>query len=230
MPPRDLPRQIPLVLPHETRHGAEDFLIASCNAEAHALVTGWPNWPDRILMLTGAPGSGKSHLAAIWRMASGAAQASSADDGVERLRGHGGGAILLLDDADRDGVDQNALFHLLNLARETSAFVLLAARQPPTLLWPTLPDLASRLRALPVARLEPPSDDMVRSMLVKLLDDRQLRVETGVVDYVARECDRSFGAVRRVVAALDHESLARGRAVGRGLAGDVLKRLREIDD
>lgn len=230
MPPRDHPRQYPLVLPHKARHGAEDFLVAVSNAEAHALVTSWPDWPDRLLLLVGPPGSGKSHVAAIWRELSGAIEAASAEDAVAKLHGAGEGSALLLDDADRDGVDQSALFHLINLARERRAFLLLSARQAPTPLWPTLADLASRLRAMPVARLEEPDETMMRSVLVKLFDDRQIKIEAGVVDYVARECDRSLGAARELVAALDRESLARGRAVGRGLASDVLKRLRGDND
>ncbi|MFD1701501.1 hypothetical protein ACFSCV_00630 [Methylopila henanensis] len=227
---RDIPRQIPLVLPHAPRFGAEDFLVTPANAAAHAIVTSWPRWPDRSLLLVGAGGAGKSHLAEIWRAASGAEAAASAEDAIERLRGGADGAALLLDDVDRDGADENALFHLLNLARERAARLLLTARQAPTLLWPTLPDLASRLRALPVARLEEPDDETVRAVLLKLLDDRQLKVEAGVIDYVARQCDRSLGAVRELVEALDRESLARGRSIGRGLAGDVLHRLRGDDD
>ena len=71
---------------------------------------------------------------------------------------------------------------------------------------------------------------MVAGVLVKLFDDRQLRVEAEVVEFLASACDRSLGAARALVEALDRESLARGRAVGRGLAADVLARLTEDTD
>jgi chromosomal replication initiation ATPase DnaA len=222
--PREAPRQFPLELPHEARLGSEDFLVTPSNAAAHALVTAWPNWPDRILLLVGDEGSGRTHLAEIWRRQSGAERALDAAEG-ERLARTGRPA--LLDDADRRDIDETALFHLLNTVRERSGALLLIARSAPTLLWPALPDLASRLRALPVARLEPPDEEMVRAVLVKLLDERQLRVDADVVEFVARRCDRSLGTVRRTVEALDRESLARGRGVGRGLAADVLARLLE---
>lgn len=227
---RDLPRQYPLALPHDARFGLEDYLLTPANAAAHALVTAFPRWPDRSLLLVGSPGSGKSHLAAIWRAQTGAQEAASAADAVERTLAAEDGAALLLDDVDRSGDEETALFHLLNAARERGVRLLLVARTAPTLLWPTLPDLASRLRALPVARLEEPDEAMVKAVLVKLLDDRQLSVDADVVDYVARQCDRSLGAARDMVEALDRESLARGRAVGRGLASDVARRLRGDDD
>jgi len=221
--PREAPRQYPLELPHARRFGPDDYLVCDANASAHALVASWPNWPDRVLLLVGEEGAGKSHLAEIWRLAADATAAADAADAT-RLLIERPGRALLLDDADREGADEDALFHLLNTVRERGGDLLLTARSAPSLLWPALPDLASRLRALPVARLDQPDDAMVKAVLVKMLDDRQLRVEAEVVDFIARRSDRSLGAVRRVVAELDRESLARGRAVGRGLAADVLAR------
>lgn len=227
--PRDAPRQFPLDLPVEPRFGADDYWVAAPNAAAHALVTRWPDWPDRILLLSGPEGSGKSHLGAIWAAASGAFCAQGADDGLAATLG-GARPVIFLDDCDRADTDETALFHLLNAIRERNGSLLLTARSTPTLLWPRLADLASRLRALPVARLDPPDEATVTAVLVKLLDDRQLRVETGVVEFVARRTERSLGAARALVEALDRESLARGRAVGRGLAADVLARLQDEGD
>ncbi|WP_271167677.1 DnaA ATPase domain-containing protein [Hansschlegelia plantiphila] len=226
---RDAPRQFPLALPYEARLGLEDYLVGAPNAAAHALVTSWPSWPDRILLLVGEEGSGKTHLAEIWLAMSHAERAVDPDSAMRAVVARRD-AILLLEDVDAAVGAETALFHLLNAAREHDARLLLTARSGPTLLWPMLPDLASRLRALPVARLDAPDEGMVRAVLVKLLDDRQLRVDAEVVEFVARRCDRSLGAVRRVVAALDRESLARGRAVGKGLAADVLARLLEDED
>ena len=226
--PREAPRQYPLALPVEARFGAEDYFVAEPNRPAHALVTAWPNWPDRILLLVGPEGAGKSHLAAIWARQAEAHVAGDARDALEALLAAPERAILL-DNIDAEGVDETELFHLLNAVREHRGNLMLAARGTPTLLWPTLPDLASRLRALPVARLEPADDAMVAAVLVKLIDDRQLRVEADVVEFLARRADRSLGAVRALVEALDHESLARGRAVGRGLAADVIARMQEDD-
>lgn len=226
---REAPRQIPLELPVAARFGVEDYLVAAPNRAAHALVTGWPAWPDRILLLAGPEGAGKSHLASIWAELSGARRTDGSAEALDAALAADAPAILL-DDCDAPDLDETALFHLLNAIRERRGALLLTARSAPTLLWPQLADLASRLRALPVARLDPPDEATVAGVLVKLIDDRQLRVEADVVEFLARRCDRSLGAARALVEALDRESLARGRAVGRGLAADVLARLTEDTD
>ena len=225
--PREAPRQYPLSLPVEDRFGAEDYFVAAPNRSAHALVTSWPNWPDRILLLVGPEGAGKSHLAAIWADSADAHVAVDAANALKAAMARPERPILF---DDCDAADETELFHLLNALREARGQLLLAAKSTPTPDWPRLPDLASRLRALPVARLEPCDDEMVSAVLVKLIDDRQLRIEADVVEFVALRAERSLGALRALVEALDRESLARGRAVGRGLAADVIARLQEEPD
>jgi chromosomal replication initiation ATPase DnaA len=46
-----------------------------------------------------------------------------------------------------------------------------------------------------------------------------------VIDYVARRMERSLGAARETVAALDEEALALGRRVTKPVAAAVLARL-----
>ncbi|HET7492948.1 MAG TPA: chromosomal replication initiator DnaA, partial [Bradyrhizobium sp.] len=66
------PRQLALVLPHAESFTREDFLGGPANAAGLALVDGWPDWPNRIMLLLGPEGSGKSHLASIWAEQAGA--------------------------------------------------------------------------------------------------------------------------------------------------------------
>ncbi|MDQ0395137.1 hypothetical protein [Labrys monachus] len=216
-----IPRQLALNLPARTSFSREDFLVSPSNEAAYALVERWPDWPGRRALLIGPSGSGKSHLAAIWAEMAGAAvvPAHALDEGaVPELVARG--AVALEDMGP--GVSETALFHLLNLAGETGASLLMTARDRPAAWALALPDLVSRLRATDVIAIGRPDDDLFRLLLVKLFLDRQLIVDTSVVDFLVRRIERSFDAARQVVEVLDREGLSRGRRITRALAGELL--------
>jgi chromosomal replication initiation ATPase DnaA len=217
------PTQLALALDHAESLAREDFLSGPSNAAALALIERWPDWPSRTVLLRGPEGSGKSHLAAIWARQSGARTLSPrALDGAEVPVALATGA-LVLENLAEGRFDEAALFHLLNLAREERAHVLITARSAPTT-WPiAVPDLASRLRALPVVALAPPDDALLRAVIVKLFADRQLAVDEALVSFLAHRIERSFAAVRAAVARLDREALRLHRPVTRALAVELFR-------
>ena len=83
-------------------------------------------------------------------------------------------------------------------------------------------DLLSRLRLAPTVAIGPPDGDLMRAVLVKLLIERQLVVETSVISYIAVRLERSLDAARLFVDALDEESLARQSRITKAIARDIL--------
>jgi chromosomal replication initiation ATPase DnaA len=217
------PTQLALALDHGESLAREDFLAGPSNTAALALVDRWPDWPARTVLLRGPEGAGKSHLAAIWARRAGARMlAPRALDGAEVPVALATGA-LVLENLAEGRFDEAALFHLLNLAREERAYVLITARRAPTTWRVGVPDLASRLRAIPVVALDAPDDALLRAVIVKLFADRQLAVEENLVAYLATRIERSFASARAAVAALDREALRLKRPVTRALAGDLFR-------
>ena len=97
------------------------------------------------------------------------------------------------------------MFHLLNAARERRCFVLLTARTPPGDWGLATPDLLSRLRLAPSAVLGDPDEALVRAILVKLFLERQIVIDTSVVEFLAARIERSVTAAKSMVEALDRE-------------------------
>jgi chromosomal replication initiation ATPase DnaA len=217
------PRQLALALEHAESFAREDFVESATNAAALTLVDGFPDWPSRVMALVGPPGAGKSHLAAIW--------AARADARVLAARELEGGSIpdmlgtgaLVVEDLDRDSADETDLFHLLNLARQDNAWLLLTARRPPAAWNVALPDLASRLRAIPVVNLAAPDDALLRALLLKLFADRQLAVDEALLSYLLSRIERSPLAARAAIERLDREALRQKRAVNRALAAEIYR-------
>jgi len=217
------PRQLAFALPHAESFTRDDFLEGPANAAGLALIDSWPDWPNRIMLLVGPEGSGKSHLAAIWAEQAGARAISAHALTATAVPGALATGALVVEDLKSSDVDERALFHLLNLAREDGAFVLITARTAPAAFAIELRDLRSRLRALPTVSLLPPDDHLFRALIVKFCADRQLAIDETVVGYLINRIERSYAAVRRAVELLDAEALRLGRPVTRALAAEVLR-------
>jgi len=217
------PRQLAFVLPHAESLTRDNFLEGPANEAGLALIDRWPEWPNRIMLLVGPEGSGKSHLAAIWAEQAGARSISAHALTATAVPGALATGALVVEDLKSPDVDERALFHLMNLAREEEAFVLITARIPASALQFELRDLRSRLRAVPTVSLLPPDDQLFRALIVKFCADRQLAVDETVVSYLAIRIERSYAAVRHAVELLDTEALRLGRPVTRALAAELLR-------
>ena len=217
------PRQLAFALPHAESLTRDNFLGGPANAAGLALIDRWPDWPGRIMLLVGPEGSGKSHLAAIWAEESGARAISAHALTAASVPGALATGALVVEDLKPSDFDERALFHLMNLAREDEAFVLVTARNPPSAFQVELRDLRSRLRAVPTVSLLPPDDALFRALIVKFCADRQLTVDETVVSYLVTRIERSYAAVRRAVELLDSEALRLGRPVTRALAAELLR-------
>jgi chromosomal replication initiation ATPase DnaA len=223
MPVRGGPRQLALALDHAESFAREDFLSGPSNAGALALIESWTDWPGRAVMLVGPEGSGKSHLAAIWAHDAGARSLGGRSLATASLPAALVTGALVVEDLAVGGFEERALFHLINLVREEEAYLLLTARTAPAGWDLAIRDLASRLKALPVATLEPPPDALLRAVLVKLFADRQLDVDESLIGYVATRIERSFAAARAAVIRLDQEAMVRQRPLTRTLAAEILR-------
>lgn len=175
------------------------------------------------MLLVGSEGSGKSHLAAIWAEIAGArstaAHALTADTVPMALAT----GALVVEDLRPSDFDERAMFHLMNLARQDDAFVLITARVPLSAFEIELRDLRSRLRAVPTVMLLPPDDQLFRGLIVKFCADRQMSVDEPLVSYLTNRIERSYTAVRQAVELLDTEALRLGRPVTRALAAELLR-------
>jgi chromosomal replication initiation ATPase DnaA len=209
--------------------GAEDFLVGPSNAAAVALVDRWPDWSMSSALVVGPAQSGKSHLAHVWQLRSEAVMLTAAELGEERVPELIGLPAVVVEDIDRGIASEQALFHLLNLAREQRTSLLLTSRAPAGELAVALPDLRSRLRALAMTEIGTPDQTLLTAVLVKLLADRQIAAAPAVVHFLARELERSFAAAAGLVEALDRLSLAQRRPVTRALAAEALGALRAAE-
>jgi chromosomal replication initiation ATPase DnaA len=203
----------------------QDFLLAAANAQACAWLDTPQDWPGARLALYGEEGTGKTHLLHLYAARRNAVflSGSAVRDFLDLPK-----AAIVIDDADT-APDAESLLHLLNAAAERGLPVLLAARTPPARWSTCLPDLQSRLRATTAVELGQPDEALLRSLLARLIADRQLRVDEPVQDYLLARLPRTGAAMREAAARLDRASLAAGKRVSRRIAAEVLAGMGEDD-
>lgn len=218
--------QLPLDLGFVPSFAAADYLVSASNAAAFAWIERWPDWPGPGLTLCGPAGSGKTHLAHVWRSRSQAEVIDAARlpdaDPARFLAAAAAWVVDVMGDGTLGVAGERALLHLYNATAERRGHLLICAAAPPAR-WPiALADLRSRLAVLPVVAIEPPDDGLLEALLAKLFTDRQLVVDRGTVMFIVTRMERSFDAARRIVAAIDHAALASQRRPSLGLVRMVL--------
>lgn len=225
--------QLPLEFTNKPYMGRDDFIVSACNCEAFALLDQWPNWPFFAICLYGPEGCGKTHLGHIF------------SDKVSVLTHypypipHLEASRLTLDMPPQlfaenhcliienlnENIDEEALFHLYNLYSNEGGNILFTAKQAPARLHFKLPDLQSRLNIVPAVAISEPDDKLLAALLIKLFMDRQLLVSHEIINYIVVNMQRSFAYARKLVAEIDHISMAYKRAVSVAIVKEAIAEL-----
>lgn len=212
--------QLPFDYGHEPSHLEDDFIEGDGNQLALAHVRAFPNWPHPLTLLEGPPKSGKSHLARIWIQRSGALPATP--QSAELLASEGGTEPVLIEDIERSGYAEPALFHLLNQSMRDGRPVLMTTRSA-IANWPFgTDDLKSRARLAQRFTLALTDDIQLSQMFVKLFGDRQVAVDPKVIAYLVARMERSPEEAVALADTADRLALARGAAITRQIAAMAL--------
>lgn len=216
--------QLALELGHTPGLAEGDYLVGDGNRLAYDRILAFPEWHDPITLIVGPAKSGKSHLARIFANRSGAVLLGR--DALEAAATTGGTQPLVIEDVDRAGYDEAALFHLLNQAMRDARPLLMTAQQD-IAQWPyRTDDVRSRARRAAVFNVSITDDIQLSQMLVKLFADRQVSVDPKIVGYVIARMERSAAEAASLVDLMDRLALSEKTAITRTIAAEALGRRR----
>lgn len=225
MPTETPTQQMSFDLGHAISFAEDDFVVSDGNRLAYDHIKNPQSWAGGMSLISGPPKSGKSHLALIWVHCADA-KLVNAQSNID-LSALESDVPLLLEDVDRAAFDEHWLFHVLNQAMRGQRAVLMTARMPVDT-WPyTTADVKSRARQAVHFKVEAANDLLLTHMFVKLLSDRQIKVDLKTIAYLVARMERSAEEAVLLVELLDSLSLSKGRAITRAIASEALKK-REI--
>lgn len=175
------------------------LIVGTSNADAVRYLRHVSTWPVRTAVLVGPRGSGRSLIGRLF----------ASETGGRVIDGH-------------DSVSEEEMFHAWNAAQISGKPLLVIADTPPPAWNIALPDLASRLAAVPVLTIGEPDDCLARDLIEALFAQRGMALAPEVASYIVPRMERSYAMIHRVVAALDAASLEQGRRVGVRLTRETL--------
>ena len=221
--------QLAFNLPNKPALGRKNFIISNSNRDAVTWIDSWPNWPVACngLNVFGPKSSGKSHLGAVWQSRSKAVSLNNPIVDImkvpEILRNKKNVII--------DGFDESwpgvPILHLYNLIKEREGFLIIISSKPVAQLGVLPADLSSRLSTLPVVEIKQPDDELIKQVMQKLFEDRQVIVPSEVLDYLVIRMERSFEEAFKLVARLDAVALSENNSITVALASRVLRNVLE---
>jgi chromosomal replication initiation ATPase DnaA len=213
-------RQLPFDYGHEPSHAEDDFIAGDGNRLALAHIRAFPSWPGPLTLIEGPAKSGKSHLARIWAERAGARLAVPSELG--ELSREAGTVPLVVEDVERSGYGEDALFHLLNQSMRDGRPMLMTTREP-IANWPfETDDLKSRARLAARFTVALSDDIQLSQMFVKLFGDRQVTVDPKIVSYLVARMERSPEEAVALAESVDRIALSRGTAITRSVAAAAL--------
>ena len=202
-------KQLPLEISFGSSVSRENFIVSECNALALASIDQWPDWPGgcRALNLVGPRGAGKSHLASIWQSM---IQKSHRLDGLQANVAPPDLAFYVLNGVAANAVwDEETLFHCFNRCVDDKGGILLLSSIPVGQMNWCLPDLRSRMRAVNLARIGPPNDELLYELLNKYFLERQMAAPPEMLAYIVSRMERSFASVQVIANAVERHSIAK---------------------
>ena len=214
--------------PYSENYSRDNFIVGEVNKISYHAINSWPHWHDngrfsRIRIIIGTKRSGKTHLSHIWSLKSGAQFVN-----INTMNIHTDIAennCYIIEDIDK--IDQNyheSLLHIINKITDyQSAYLLMTSSTDIGQMDVSLPDLYSRLRSMMAFIINAPDDEILRTILVKLASDRQIRLNDTVINYVLSRIPRDYESILKFIDSLDHYSLQHKKDITINVAREILK-------
>ena len=191
----------------------DDFFVNTTNSNAYNKLI---KFDSRQSFLSGPSKSGKSFLGQIWLKKNNAIKLSNNFENILNQKKN-----LLIDNLSL--FDQEQIFHLINHSFLNNSKILIISNKNINDINFKYEDLSSRLKTFEYFVINSPNDEMLLTILTKLLMDKQFVINSKeIFDYILKRVDRSYSGIHDIVHKLDVLSLEKKRQLTIPLIKEIL--------
>ncbi len=174
------------------------------------------NSNDKFYFLYGPQKSGKSYLSKIWLNKN---NGILLDHNLETFLYNNNS--LLIDEFS--SFDEEKIFHIVNNCLLNNTKLLITSNYKINEIDFEFKDLSSRLKTFLNLEIQKPNDEMLLTILTKLLVDKQFIINSkDIFDYILKRVDRSYKGIYDIVNKLDILSLEKKRQLTIPLIKEIL--------
>ena len=219
-------KQLYFEMPNKKALGIEDYIITDSNNFAFDLIVKILKGETDFGLISGPPYSGKTHLSKILIKNARNYKTLYFDRDYQNILDRlETSDILILENIDKVKHDKSEqdLFHIINFSKENNKKLLMTSRKPISEIDLNLEDLKSRLNSILEAKIKEPDDQLMKLILIKILNDKQLKINPNVIDFLVSRLERSYESINLFIEKIDMFSLEKSKKITIPLISDLLK-------
>ena len=216
--------QLTFKFPFKTNYFEEDFYVSSNNFNAYKLIESWPKWSSRYVNIFGPSGCGKTHLANIFKKKIKSLYIKASEVRDSSLPLIKLSECLIVDDY-KDNIEEKLFYSVLNQIHQSNQYIIINSLVPIKSSKVELNDLKSRFDNFIDIGIDLPTDDLIRVVLTKNFSDKQVKIESKLLEYILKNIHRSYADIFDLINKLDALSLSSGKSININLIKKVLNKL-----
>ena len=215
--------QLIFKFPFKTNYFEEDFYVSENNFEAYKLIESWPKWSSRFINIFGPSGCGKTHLSKIFNKKINSFFIDASDLNNKNLSAIRVKECLIID-GYQNNVEEKLFYSILNQSYLSNQYIIINSLKPIQSYEITLNDLRSRFDSFVKFGINLPTDELIKVIITKSFSDKQVKIESKLLEYIIKNIDRSYEAIFDLINKLDDFSLSSGRSININLIKKALNK------
>ena len=219
-------KQLYFDMPDKTALGIEDYIITESNSFAFDLISRMIKGEINQGVISGPSFSGKTHLSKILIKNIGSNESLYIDRDYKKIIEKAGSSnLIVIENIDKliEDRSEEDLFHIINFTKENDKKLLMTSCKSISNIEFKLEDLKSRLNAILEAKIMQPDDELMKLVLIKIFNDKQLLINPNVINFLKSRLERSYKSINDFIEKIDKFSLEKGKKITIALINDLIK-------